>query len=116
MKKYAYLNRLEELLAELPTEQRQAILQEYREAFDAAEGDREEAICDELGTPEEVATRVLQGKEEVPEAPNPLHKILLFVLALALLLVLAFSLSALGSASAGATSPSIQSAGTQESE
>lgn len=109
MKKYAYLNRLEELLAELPAERRNAVLQRYRDALETADADREEAVFDALDTPEEVAARILQGREEVPELSKPCHNVILFMLALALLLVLAFGISALGASPEKGTPPTAYS-------
>ena len=74
MKKYAYLARLEELLAALPAQERQDALNYYEEYFDAAGNDQEEKTAEELGTPEEVARKILEGEglaqEEAPAQPT----------------------------------------------
>lgn len=70
MKKYAYLARLEELLAALPAQERQDALNYYEEYFDAAGNDQEEKTAEELGNPEEVARKILEGEGLVQEAPK----------------------------------------------
>lgn len=62
MRKYAYLARLEELLAALPAQERQEALNYYEEYFDAAGNDQEERTAQELGEPEEVARKILEGE------------------------------------------------------
>ena len=49
MRKYAYLARLEELLAALPAQERQDALNYYEEYFDAAGSENEEQTAAELG-------------------------------------------------------------------
>lgn len=76
MRKYAYLARLEELLAALPAQERQEALNYYEEYFDAAGNEKEEQTARELGDPAEVARKILEGEgiasEPVPtEAPKP---------------------------------------------
>lgn len=107
MKKYAYLNRLEELLAELPSEQRQAALQDIRLRFDAAGAEHEEETAASLGTPEEAAAKILHGEEEpLPRLTGAPHRLLLAILALAILVALALGIGALaGQRAAGTVSP-----------
>ena len=90
MKKYAYLSRLEELLAELPREQRMEILYQYEQYFEAAGPAWEDAVAASLGTPEEAAALILHGAEEPAALPNAeRHRAALIALGLAALLVLA---------------------------
>lgn len=97
MRKYAYLNRLEELLAELPPKERLQVLQRYREAFDAAGVEREEETSARLGTPEEAAVQILHGETEPPpRLAGRSHKILLAAIALAVLLLLVAGIGLLG--------------------
>lgn len=69
MRKYAYLARLEELLAALPAEERQEALNYYEEYFDAAGNENEEKTAAELGDPAEVARKILEGEGIDPEMP-----------------------------------------------
>lgn len=62
MRKYAYLARLEELLAALPAEERQDALNYYEEYFDAAGSEQEEKTAEALGDPAEVARKILEGE------------------------------------------------------
>lgn len=62
MRKYAYLARLEELLAALPAEERQDALNYYEEYFDAAGSEQEEKTAEALGDPTEVARKILEGE------------------------------------------------------
>lgn len=77
MRKYAYLARLEELLAALPAQERQDALNYYEEYFDAAGSENEEKTAEELGDPAEVARKVLEGEgidlqeESAGENPQP---------------------------------------------
>ena len=68
MRKYAYLARLEELLAALPAQERQEALNYYEEYFDAAGSDREEQTAAELGDPAGVAGPVGDGTDGSPAA------------------------------------------------
>lgn len=106
MKKYAYLNRLEELLAELPPSQRQAALRDIRARFDAAGAEHEEETAASLGTPEEAAARILHGEEApLPRLAGAPHRLLLVVLALAVLVVLAMGIGGMaGQQAAGEAS------------
>lgn len=62
MRKYAYLARLEELLAALPAQERQEALNYYEEYFDAAGSENEEKTAEELGDPADVARNILEGE------------------------------------------------------
>lgn len=67
MRKYAYLARLEELLAALPAQERQEALNYYEEYFDAAGNENEEKTAEELGDPADVARNILEGEGiEIP--------------------------------------------------
>ncbi len=74
MTRTEYLKSLEKLLAVLPETERRDALDYYEEYFDAAGPDREAATIAELGTPEEVAQKILEGQDfvpaEVPSAPD----------------------------------------------
>lgn len=77
MRKYAYLARLEELLAALPAQERQEALNYYEEYFDAAGSDREEQTAAELGDPTGVARKILEGEGiDFPEGETPAADIL----------------------------------------
>lgn len=67
MRKYAYLARLEELLAALPAQDRQEALNYYEEYFDAAGSEKEEQTAEELGDPAQVARKILEGEGIDPE-------------------------------------------------
>lgn len=73
MRKYAYLARLEELLAALPAQERQDALNYYEEYFDAAGSENEEQTAAELGDPADVARNILEGEgiEATEAAPGP---------------------------------------------
>lgn len=71
MRKYAYLARLEELLAALPTQERQEALNYYEEYFDAAGSENEEQTAAELGDPAEVARNILEGEGVEPPVREP---------------------------------------------
>lgn len=62
MRKYAYLARLEELLAALPAQELQEALNYYEEYFDAAGNENEEKTAEELGDPANVARNILEGE------------------------------------------------------
>ncbi len=71
MTRTEYLKSLEKLLAALPETERRDALDYYDEYFDAAGADREAATIAELGTPEEVAQKILEGQSFVPaETPS----------------------------------------------
>ena len=71
MRKYAYLARLEELLAALPAQERQEALNYYEEYFDAAGSENEEKTAAELGDPAVVARNILEGEGVEPPAHEP---------------------------------------------
>ncbi len=68
MRKYAYLAKLEELLAALSAQERQEALNYYEEYFDAAGSENEEKTARELGDPAEVARKILEGEGIDPDA------------------------------------------------
>lgn len=83
MKRYAYLNRLEELLAGMPQRERQQALQYYEEYFKMAGAEQEEEVAARLGTPESLAERILQGQaESTARTGGGRARVLLAVLAL----------------------------------
>lgn len=73
MTKYEYLARLEQLLADLPPQQRRDALDYYAEYFDAAGSDHEAETAEKLGDPESVARTILESEAEAaPDAvPAP---------------------------------------------
>ncbi len=71
MTRTEYMKSLEKLLAPLPETERRDALDYYDEYFDAAGKYREAETIAELGTPEEVAQKILEGQDFVPaEAPS----------------------------------------------
>lgn len=60
MTRTEYMNALSRLLAPLPQEERADALEYYEEYFDAAGPEKEAATMAELGTPEEVARKILE--------------------------------------------------------
>ena len=62
---------LEKLLAALPAEERRDALDYYDEYFDAAGPDREAETLAELGSPEEVAQKILEDQPTVPAVSDP---------------------------------------------
>lgn len=71
MRKYAYLAKLEELLAALPVQERQDALNYYEEYFDAAGNDKEEQTAEELGDPAVVARKILEEEGFAEVSPEP---------------------------------------------
>ncbi len=61
MSKNEFLNQLSTLLSDVPTEERDEVLAYYREYIEDAGLENEEAILEELGTPEAVATEIKSG-------------------------------------------------------
>lgn len=57
---YAYLERLEELLAELPPDDRRKVLQYYGKYFETIGPEAEEHAAEALGAPAEVAAKILR--------------------------------------------------------
>lgn len=71
MTRTEYMKSLEELLASLPETERRDALDYYDEYFDAAGKSRESETIAELGSPEEVAQKILENQDFVPaEAPS----------------------------------------------
>lgn len=93
MKKYAYLSRLEELLADLPQNERQEVLARCEEAFAEAGAEQEEETAARLGAPEEAAARILQGRD-LDQKEHTGRRLLVLLLLVALLLAL--GIAALG--------------------
>lgn len=71
MTREQFMQSLEKLLAALPTEERRDALDYYDEYFDAAGPDREAETLAELGSPEEVAQKILEDQPTVPAAVDP---------------------------------------------
>lgn len=91
MKKYAYLSRLEELLADLPLNERQEVLARCEEAFAEAGAEQEEETAARLGAPEEAAARIQQERDLDPKEHTGRRLLVLLLLA-----VLALGIAALG--------------------
>lgn len=71
MTRTEYMKSLEKLLASLPETERRDALDYYDEYFDAAGKSRESETIAELGSPEEVAQKILENQDFVPaEAPS----------------------------------------------
>ena len=71
MTRTEYMKSLEKLLAPLPETERRDALDYYDEYFDAAGKYREAETIAELGSPEEVAQKILENQDFVPaEAPS----------------------------------------------
>ena len=71
MTRTEYMKSLEKLLASLPESERRDALDYYDEYFDAAGTSRESETIAELGSPEEVAQKILENQDFVPaEAPS----------------------------------------------
>lgn len=71
MTKYEYLARLEQLLADLPPQQRRDAMDYYAEYFDAAGSEHEAETAEKLGDPESVARTILESEAEAAPAPEP---------------------------------------------
>ena len=89
MKKYAYLSRLEELLADLPLNERQEVLARCEEAFAEAGAEQEEETAARLGAPEEAAARIQQERDLDWKEHTGRRLLVLLLLAALLLAVLA---------------------------
>ena len=71
MTRTEYMKSLEKLLAPLPETECRDALDYYDEYFDAAGDDREAETIAELGTPQEVAQKILENQDLVPaEVPS----------------------------------------------
>lgn len=68
MTREEFMQKLEQLLRGLPQEERRDALDYYDEYFDAAGPEKEAETIAELGSPEEVARRIM---EEQPQPPAP---------------------------------------------
>lgn len=96
MKRYAYLERLEELLSELPPDDRREVLQYYEKYFETVGSEEEQRAAATLGSPEEVAAKILRKKEEQKEGRGSLKRnFLLGMVALILLFAMSVSVAAL---------------------
>lgn len=62
MNKQTYLAKLAQLLAPLPEQERQDVLNYYEEYFDAAGPEAEDATAAELGDPADAARKILEGE------------------------------------------------------
>lgn len=61
MTKEQFLFQLEQLLLDLPQEEREEAIAYYREYFNDAGSENEDSIIEELGTPEKVAASIREG-------------------------------------------------------
>lgn len=59
MKRNEFMNRLERLLIEIPSDERQAALQYYADYFEDAGEENEAQVIEELGSPEQVAATIM---------------------------------------------------------
>ena len=66
-----FMKRLEQLLAALPREERRDALDYYDEYFDAAGPEKEAETIAELGSPEEVARKILEDQPQLPDFADP---------------------------------------------
>ena len=66
-----FMKRLEQLLATLPSAERRDALDYYDEYFDAAGPEKEAETIAELGSPEEVARKILEDQPQVPDFTTP---------------------------------------------
>ena len=66
MTRDTFMKQLEQLLATLPSEERRDALDYYDEYFDAAGPEKEAETIAELGSPEEVARKILEDQPQVP--------------------------------------------------
>lgn len=71
MTRAEYIKSLEHLLAALPETERRDALNYYEEYFDDAGVEKEADTIAELGTPEEVAQKILENQESVPAETPP---------------------------------------------
>ena len=93
---YAYLERLEELLAELPPDDRRKVLQYYEKYFETIGPEAEEHAAEALGSPAEVAAKILRKREEPEVEFRSLKRnFLLGLVALLLLFAMAVSVTVL---------------------
>lgn len=71
MTRNEFMNRLEQLLAALPAAERRDALDYYDEYLDAAGPQRETETLAELGSPEEVARKILEAQPQLPTPADP---------------------------------------------
>lgn len=71
MTRNEFMNRLEQLLAALPAAERRDALDYYDEYLDAAGPQREAETLAELGSPEEVARKILEAQPQLPTPADP---------------------------------------------
>lgn len=71
MTRDTFMKQLEQLLAALPSEERRDALDYYDEYFDAAGPEKEAETIAELGSPEEVARKILEDQPQVPSFTDP---------------------------------------------
>ena len=69
MTKYEFLGDLSRLLSQLPQEERDEAIKFYEDYFNEAGKENEEKVIEELGTPQEVAKKILQENEKEEEIP-----------------------------------------------
>lgn len=101
MRRREYLNRLEALLAALPEQERQDAMNYYEDYFDAAGLDKEQQTMEELGSPEQVAQKILEGAGlnaavALPAAGNPDRRLFFGVIFGVVVLALLLLVVALG--------------------
>ena len=65
MTRNEFIAELRGRLAVLPPEERENALQYYEEYFDDAGPENEQAVIQELGSPENVANRILSGEGNI---------------------------------------------------
>ena len=73
MTRTAFLAALEQLLAPLPEAERKDALSYYEDYLDAAGPEKEAQAIAELGTPEEVAHKILERPAPRRSAPSAFH-------------------------------------------
>ena len=66
-----FMKQLEQLLAALPSEELRDALDYYDEYFDAAGPEKEAETIAELGSPEEVARKILEEQPQLPSFTDP---------------------------------------------
>ena len=69
MTKYEFLGDLSRLLSQLPKEERDEAIKFYEDYFNEAGKENETKVIEELGTPQEVAKKILQENEKEEEIP-----------------------------------------------
>lgn len=74
MSKNEFIDRLAQLLADIPPEERDEALTYYREYIEDAGLENEEAIMQELGSPEEIAAAI-KVDSDYRSSDSPLHQL-----------------------------------------